>query len=881
MRDRNTPPKAARKLFTWYCGDAQVDDLVGDMDEIFRNNLHKMSSSKARAKYWLQILSLMFSYAIKRRRQHSSFHPHSNNSLNLHMVRNYFVIAWRTMTRNKVYTVINVLGLSLGISACLIVYMVVSHELSFDRFHRDADRIFRVKTGEPAVQWTCACVPAPLFLTIRDEFTGAEAVTGYHNYDAKVTIAEGGQVKIFERNSARIILTDPAYFSMFQSEWLAGNPDALSKPSTVVITESRAEAYFGAHAPHEFIGKTVSYNDSLNVVVGGVVKDWKENSDFNFTEFISFSTIENSFLRKDIILDNWGLMFNSSQSFIKTKVGDDPAEVASRMTKLVEKNSGSRYKILLENLEQIHFQKDDEGQSSLVTVLYVLTGLASFILIIAAINFINLSTAQSIKRAREIGIRKVMGSMKMQIVFQFLSETLVLTFISIILSIALLQPLTMLFGTFLPDNLRFDLLSLNNWLFLGGLMILVALLAGIYPALVISSYRPAITLSRKMQSNRHDQWSLRKLLIVFQFSASLFFIIATMVIGDQMDFIRNQDRGFSTSSVITIRTNWQDDVHKVKTLAERIRPVSGIKDVAVQGFSPMGFAQWTSSVEYNGKNEKIKENVSMKPGDEHFIPLYQMRLLAGRNINRSDTLNEIIINESLSRRLGFSDPKDASGEQVVVSGLPRPVVGVVADFHERSFREPIGPAIIGHFTREMHGIAVRLDGPDVESNIGVISRIQAEFKRVYPDESFEYSYVEDEISLMHGEEQRVSKLATIAMAVTIFISCMGVFGLSMFTAAMRTREIGIRKVLGATAFNIASMLSGEFVVLILAAVVLATPVAWYAMNSWLLGFSYQAELSIWVFVWAGLIALFTGLVTVSFQALKAALGNPVNALRID
>jgi ABC-type antimicrobial peptide transport system permease subunit len=773
------------------------------------------------------------------------------------------------------------LGLSLGISACLLVYLVVTHELSFDRFHADGDRIFRVKSREAAMGWTASAVPAPAFVTLRDEYTGLEAITGYHQYDAKVKIVESGEEKNFERNSAHVILTDPAYFTIFQYRWLVGGPEVLSKPSSVVITESRAKVYFGSLTAGDYLGKTITYNDSLNAVVGGVVKDWPGNSDFTFTEFISFNTIDNSFLRNEINLTNWGMMLNSSQSFVKIKYGDDPVEVASQMTKVIDKHASEKYTLSLENIERIHFESDDEGQSTLLTVLYVLTGLAGFILIIAAINFINLSTAQSIKRAKEIGIRKVMGSMKLQIVFQFLSETLVLAFISVILSVALLQPLMSLFGAFLPGNLSFDLLTLNNWLFLGALMLTVALLAGIYPALVLSSYVPAVTLSGKGQPNDRGSWSLRKLLIVFQFSASLFFIIATLVIKSQMNFIQTKDRGFSTSSVMTFRTNWKGEVSKVKTLAERIRAVSGIEDVALQGYSPMGFAQWISTVQYNGKNGSVKEDVSVKPGDHNFIPLYKMRLLSGRNIMPGDTLNELVINASLSRRLGFGDPQDAVGERVAIGGMSRPVVGVVADFHERSFREAIGSTMIGHFTPELHSIAVRLDGSDVEANARIISRIESEFKQIYPDEAFEYTFVEDEIGMMHGEEQKISNLATIAMAVTIFISCMGVFGLAMFTAVMRTREIGIRKVLGATPLSITRMLSWEFVALILVSIVLATPVAWYAMNSWLLSFNYRTDLSIWVFVSAGLIALITGLLTVSFQYLKAALGDPVKALRVD
>lgn len=874
------PPKLAKRLFIWYSGTAQVDDLVGDMDEIFRANLTRMSPSRARVKYWLQVLSLIVSYAIRKRRQRSAIHPHSNDSINFHMIRNYFLIAWRTMTRNKVYTVINVLGLSLGVSACLLVYMVVNYEFSFDRFHPEAETIFRVKTHDDASGWTCTCVPAPLYPTLRDQYAGAEAVTGYHEYNAKATIVEGEQVKNFERKTSRIILTDPAYFRIFKYEWLAGKPDGLARSANVVLTESRARSFFGTTAPHELIGKNIAYNDSLNVTVIGVVRDFEENSDFAFTEFISFSTIEHTFLRNEVNLTNWGQMFSNSQSFVKTRKGDDPNSAAAQMTGVIVKHTSEKYSVQLENIEDIHFKRDDFGQSNLEIGLIVLTGLAGFILVIAAINFVNLSTAQSIKRSREIGIRKVMGSIKLQIVFQFLSETLVLTIFAMCLSVALLGPLMWLFGDFLPAGLSFDILSFKTWMFLGSLIIIVSLLAGCYPALVLSSYRPATTLSGRGESKSTAGFSLRKLLIIFQFSASLFFIIATMVIQNQMDMIRRTDRGFSAASVISFEVDSRAEKIKIKTLAARIRTMTGISEVATQGWQPMGYGRWTSTAQFEVKGEKIEETVSVKPGDDRFIPLYSMRLIAGRSPAPSDTLREVVINQLLSKRLGFENAENAIGERIKIGGADVPICGVVQDFHEFSFHEAIGYTVIGNF-HEQSQIALRLENPDIVGNAEVIAKIEAAFNQVYPGEMFHYNFVEDEIQGLHGEEQKISKLATIAMAVTIFISCMGVFGLAMFTAAMRTREIGIRKVLGATPFSITNMLSREFLLLIVVSIALATPVAWYAMDEWLLTFQYRTDLTIGVFVMAGLIALATGLATVSYQALKAALGDPVKALRVD
>jgi putative ABC transport system permease protein len=884
MEQRNVdPPKLARRLFQWYCGNANIEDLLGDVDELFHHSVRSGSVWRAKAKYWKHIFSLMLSYAITSRRRHSAFHPYSQSSINMNMIRNYFLIARRMMDRNKVYTMINVFGLTLGISACIIVYLVVSHELSFDHFHADRERIFRIQTGDEAnAERMCDCIQAPGYVALRDGFVGAEAIAGYHLFDAKASISEKDGLKNFDRNSVQVILTDPSYFQIFQYEWLAGKASNLSEPFKAVLTESRAHAYFGSLDPDAIIGKTITYNDSLHVTVAGVVKDWNENSDFKRTEFISFSTIENTFLREATFLDNWGIMLHSSQSFIKLKEGDTPDAIALSLQKAVRAKTTEKIIFKLQPLSKIHFNLDDEGNNSLMSKLYVLSGLAVFILLIAAINFVNLSTAQSFRRTKEIGIRKVMGSQKFQIAFQFLAETFLMTAISLIFSLVLIEPLLSLFGKYLPDNVHFNFWSVNNWLFVIVLLLATAFLAGIYPALVVSSRAPALSLTHRSLRIGRDRGMIRKVLIVFQFSMSLFFIIATLVISSQMNFIRTTDRGFSTDRVLTFRTNWAGKVSTVETLADRIRLVPGIERVSMQGFTPMGFALWQSTFVYTGKNGKVETLTSLKVGDENYIPLYQIRLLAGRNFGATDSImTDVVVNESFVKTLGITSPHDALGEQFTVNGKQVTILGVAKDFHENSFRRAIGPCVIMNNHSQQHSIAVRLQDADAASRAQTIAKIEAEFKVLYPDETFSAHYIEDEIGLMHEDEQKTSSLATIAMGLTIFISCMGIFGLAMYTASMRTREIGIRKVLGASVAEIVSMLSREFMILIGVSIILATPFGWYYMNNWLSGFSYRTNLSVWFFVGAAVIALITGLLTVSYQSFKAASADPVNAIKSE
>jgi putative ABC transport system permease protein len=812
----------------------------------------------------------------------ASPHPYSNNSINFNMIRNYFLMAWRVMSRNRIYSLINVLGLTMGITACVIVFLVVNHELSFDRFHADGERIYRLKTSDEAhTGWVCACTPAPVYPTLRDDYAGAEAIAGYHSFDAKTSVTDNGQVKRFDRNSGNIIVTNPEYFSVFQYHWLAGSKEAFSDPMRVVLTESRAKTYFGNASPQQLLGRIVTYNDSLQLTVAGVVEDWKENSDFARSEFVSFSTIEQTFLRKIIPLDNWGGMMHSSQTFIKIKPGDDKDQIAEGLKTVIQKKTEQEYTFHLERLSSLHFLKSDEDDSSIIPVLYSLGALAMFILAIAAINFINLSTAQSITRSREIGIRKVMGSGRQQIIVQFLCETFILAFVALLLSLALVRPMLFALHDYLPGGVTFDPLAMDNWIFFGCLLIGVSILAGIYPALMTSRYSPANNLSSRHVTIGRGGFSLRRVLVVLQFTFSLFFITVTLIINAQMDFIRTKDRGFSTENIITFRTNWSAPVSKVQTLVDRIRSLAGDDHVTMQGFSPMGFAMMTNSIEYISDNGPITVNSSIKAGDEEYIPLYQIRIIAGRNYLTSDSTREAVVNEAFVRSIGFDDPQKIIGEHVTFNGQRVSICGVAKDFHQQSFRNAIGPCLIANLKAEEHSVAIRFDDMDEGAKADLASKIEAAFKEVYPDETFSAHFIEEEIKWMHGIEERIFSVTRVAMGVTIFISCIGVFGLAMFTASRRTREIGIRKVLGASSWKIVRMLNIEFVTLILIAILIATPISWYVMHSIFTSYTYRIPLSWWYFALGGVIALITGLITVSIQSWKAANGDPVKALKTE
>ncbi len=479
-------------------------------------------------------------------------------------------------------------------------------------------------------------------------------------------------------------------------------------------------------------------------------------------------------------------------------------------------------------------------------------------------------------------MRKVLGSNKTNLVFQFLTETFVLTVFAVSISLLLVKPVLSLFSSFIPQGVTFDLFNSSTLIFLLIVTLVTSLLAGFYPAKVLSSYLPVISLKGATVSKGRGNWNLRKGLIVFQFCISLIFIIGAIVISNQIGFMRKADKGFKTNAIITIN-NWDDRTGKMKVLAEKIKESVGVEQVIPQGNAPMGFAHGTENFKYKGKSE-MDLQVSIESGNEDFIPFYQMKLVAGRNMLRSDSLRELVINETCAHALGFSKPGDAVGKFLYAgNGNPYPIVGVVADFHEGSFHEVIKPVVIANMPDRQWSIAVKLatKGRHVSDANAAISQIEKQWKQIFPETDFNYSFLDESITWLYEKDQETAWLMNAAMIITIFISCMGLFGLAMFTAELRTKEIGIRKVLGASITNIAAMLSKDFIMLVAIAVLIASPISWYFMHQWLQDFAYRINISWWVFVLAGLSAVLIALITVSLQAIKAAIANPVKSLRTE
>ena len=820
------------------------------------------------------------------------------------MLTTYFKIAWRNITRHKVYTTINVLGLALGICACMVIFLITRYEFSFDRFHPDEDRIYRIvgemqkSSGEKEFVNSVYSDVAGF----QTQIPGFESTAGFYDFGVGVTIPDGKKpAKNFDNHiegtySPAAIITWPQYFDVFRYQWLAGNVQSLNEPFKVVLSVNRARKYFGDIPPEKMIGRTVIYSDSLRVNVSGIVKDWTENTDLGYTDFVSISTATHSFLKSEVPTEDWTpFRPHGSMAWVKLSKGVTAASVNNRFAAFIKDHvkmgdHGAKLRMYLQPLSSIHFTTDfhrgDDGdgfRKPYMPTLYVLIGVALFILLIAAVNFINLATAQSIKRAKEIGVRKVLGSKRINIVIQFLTETFVLTFLAVILSALLMRPTLYLFREYVPEGVAFHLLESSTLLFLLIVTILTTLLAGFYPAKVLASYLPVLSLKGASFQKGTEKLNLRRALIVFQFTISLLFIIGALGIGRQMSFMKKADKGFNPDAVITIN-NWSDHEGKTKVFAQSIKQLKGVDKVLLQGNAPMGLAQITNTYTYKGK-EDISVEATAELGDDEYLPFYQLKLIAGRNMVHSDSLNEMVINETLSKRIGFKDPHDAVGKMLYSTGgaTPRayPIVGVVADFHQGSFHEAIRPAIIENMPEYKNSVAVKLAmaGKDPDDVKAVLSQVGAQWKKIYPDKPFDYNFLNESITALYGQEKKTAWLVNVAMSITIFISCMGLFGLSLFTAERRTKEIGIRKVLGASISNIVALLSRDFVVLVVIAFVIAAPVAWYFMNQWLNDFAYRTHIDGWVFLLAGTSALLIAVLTVSGQAIRAAIANPVNSLR--
>ncbi len=816
------------------------------------------------------------------------------------MIKNYFTIALRALSKSKVFTAINVVGLAIGISASLVIFLLVNYHFSFDQFETGKERIYRVTSnfsfsGEI---YHNSGVFDPMPTAVKSSLTGLDAVAPIRtwNGDALVSVPVSSQSAptIFKRQKD-IAFADSNFLKLVGYTWLAGSVStALNEPYQTVLTASAANLYFPGQNPNNVIGKYILIDDTVKAVISGVVKDIEENTDFNFKTFIAYSTLEKTTLKPESWND-WNSTNGAQQLFIKLSTATHPAQIEKQVAALYQRNykqeAGDNSKTwhTLQPLSDLHFNSD-YGVYNAATAhkptLYGLLAVAIFLLLLGCINFINLTTAHATQRAKEIGIRKTMGSSRGQLIIQFLNETLLLTFTATLLSVILTPLILKAFAGFIPGDLHFDLLSSPKVAgFLLMLMLVVTLLAGFYPALVLSGFKPVTVLKNQAFSNSsrtRSAW-LRKSLTVSQFVIAQLFIMAAILVSKQITFSVNKDLGFKKDALLYLQTNYYDTVKNNKyVLMEKLKSIPGIEDISLSSAPPSSNNTWSSTMKFKDGKKEIEADVQQKYADTNYIKLFKLRLLAGNNFKASDTVNSFVINETFVRALGFKQPEDAIGKILDWNSKQIPIVGVVADFHQKSLREQIKPLVIASWQNVQRTINIALQ-PTAEASAWkpTISKIEQAWKQVYPKDDFEYQFFDKDIEKYYESEQHIASLLKWATGLAIFISCLGLLGLVIYTTNQRTKEIGVRKVLGASVSQIVQMITKDFILLVLLAFIIAAPIAWFAMNQWLQNFAYRTGISWWIFVLAGASMILIALFTLAFQTIRVAVANPVKSLRTE
>lgn len=796
------------------------------------------------------------------------------------MFKSYVVITWRSLWNNKVFAAINISGLAIGISASLVIYLLVSYHFNFNKFGKDDKRIYRVVTDFvfSGVDYHNAGVTTPLGKAVKNDLTGFDEVVAFRTWNDGVKVSTANESKSFKKQKD-IMFAPPEYFNLIKYEWVAGNPG--TQPFQTVLTESHAQLYFPGLTMGEIIGKELYFNDTLHTTITGIVEDLKENNDFTFKTFISYSTL-NAKRLWPADWDEWGSTNGASQLFVKLAEGTQVAQVEKEINKLFtryykpEPGDNNKTSFRLQPLEDIHFNSTygafDVPLANKQS-LYSLLAIAAFLLLLGCINFINLTTAQSSQRSKEIGVRKAIGSSKKQLIFQFLGETFLLTMIATVLSVLMLPLILKAFAGFIPENLS---LSLHAGLFLIVLILLVTFLSGFYPALVLSDYNPAQIFKKQTLTKTGNAW-MRKSLTVSQFVIAQVFILGTILVSKQIHYSLNKNLGFKKNAIVYFGTNASEaDTRKMPLLKNKLKTIPEIAAISLSFAPPSSNSSWSSTMKYGD----IETNVQVNIADTGYLRLYNLQLLAGENIQAGDSVRGVMINEKYARTLGFTSMQDAIGKYITWDNERTiPIVGVIANFHQSSLREQIKPLLVANWPEMAHTFNIALlPGTSWKT---AFSKMEEAWKEVYPQEDFSYRFLDEEIASFYESEKQVSRLLMWATGLAIFISCLGLLGLVVYTIKQRTKEIGVRKILGASVTQIVFLITKEFMLLILFAFIIATPLAWTGMYHWLQQFAYQTSISYWIFILSGLIMFAVALLALSFQITKAALINPVKSLRTE
>lgn len=801
------------------------------------------------------------------------------------MFKNYFKTAIRNLRRNKGYAFVNITGLAVGVAACLLIFLVIQYETSFDNFHANKDRIYRVskhfnRQGGGSGNTRGVCFPAGKQLPI--DYPQLEHVASLYDAsgDQLTAMDENGRSTQKKFKQDGLFFIEPQFFSIFNFPFVTGDPKtALSSPNTAVMTQKAANKYFGDW--HNAVGKTILYENKNTCKITGILKDIPGNTDFPIEVALSFKTSPEDSSR------DWESTSGNLNTYVVLPGNMSAAAFSKSLVSFSKKHLPADYvskqSFIIQPLSDIHFNKDFGNYSGktfgkeLITALGII-GL--FLLVIACINFINLSTAQAVNRAKEVGVRKVLGSRKHQLIAQFLSESFIITLAAVIIAFIIAFSVLPLLNQLLQTKITLHA-DAAIILFFVSTILLVTVLSGLYPALVLSGFNPITALKSRLTGNTKGGISLRRALVVLQFTVAQALIIGTLIVLSQMNYFKTAPMGFDKDAVVNIPLP-NDSLYSAKfdAIKNQLQQLPGIKGISFSTFSISDDSHWGSDFTYDNAAKPVNFSADLKWADANVFSMYNLQMVAGKPYAPSDTIKDFVINETTVKMLGLKSPNDAIGKKISFwdGQLKGHIAGVVKDFHSGSMLGPIQPVVMSTWKENYSVLSVKLQTQSVKPTLASIEKI---WTAAYPNSVYEYKFLDDKIAGYYKQEEQLSQLYSIFAGIAIFISCLGLYGLVSFMAAQRTKEIGVRKVLGASVANIVYMFSKEFTILISVAFVIAAPLAYYFMHNWLQNFTFRITPGVGVFAVTIIASVAIAWFTAGYRAFKAALANPVKSLRTE
>jgi putative ABC transport system permease protein len=794
------------------------------------------------------------------------------------MFKNYFKIAFRNLGRNKAYTLTNVLGLTLGIGCAILIFFLVRYHLSFDTFHANKDRIYRITSEfhQESISYNPG-TPPPLGKAFRSDYTFAEKVARVATFkDQVISIPSTTDNKKFQD---QIAYAEPAFFEILDFPLVQGNKTlVLTEPNTAIITERIARKYFGTQEP---VGQIFRVANKIDFKVTGILKDIPANTDRREEIYLSYTNLKDQDPQKGDD-SRWNAVHTDLQCFILLKPNISAETVDKALPDLSRKyyneQDAKESQFKLQPIADMHFNANLGGYVDKRN-LWALALLGVFLVITACANFINLATAKALTRSREIGVRKALGSFRSQIFWQFIAETTVIVVLSLILAFALIQVILPALNDLLGVRLGISVFwDAYLFLFLSLITVAVIFLSGSYPGLILSGFQPVLALKGKLSQKHTGGASLRKGLVITQFAISQLLIISTIVIVNQMHFSRKKDLGFQKDAIIMLPVP-DKEKSKISTLNTQLSQIAGVEKISFCSNAPAAEKNFRASIRLGSHEKDENFEINFKVGDERYISTFGLKLVSGRNLYPPDSIYEFLVNETTVKKLGMASNEEILNQKVTINGLSGTVVGVVKDFHNNSFHAAIEAlCIVNENSWWYNNCAVKINPASLKPTL---SAIESAWSTVYPSYVYKYDFLDEQVARFYELDYMILRLIQSFTVIAILISCLGLYGLASFMAAQKTKEIGVRKALGASTESIVWLFGKEFGKLVFIALIFAVPLSWWMMSRWLNNFQYRINIGISTFLLSTLLTVIIVVFTVGYRTVKAALLNPVKSLRSE